>query len=398
MPHSHVRRRLLALATAAMCVVALLPGQSAVAAPADPAALPLSQRALPESCAPRLAEASREAAGKGGTGTCVEMGKLNRATAPADAASGGAGTTAVTCGNGAWAMARFGACATAPVRLYVYLVPSGALVGIIDMTATFMADLGSIDGRPRYNVTVRATALAGQVLGTLITHEGYCEYGCNGFTGGSAYRFDYVGAQANFLLNAAPGATAPGAVHTAQMMLYFWFVNAAWSPPASNAVGASSPQFRCDNAVPGLNQPGCVYPSIRPVYTPSPANNSYRQHIQMALAHNLPRTLTRTTDSFNQTQNHNRACPGMHTAPAGYSCDEYPFQSTLQGAFTGGHAYGRTFSGCQISWVDIRQPGDSGGWNVCYIPAFENSSGGNELNRFYVNNRVINNDSFDVVV
>ncbi|MEO3746408.1 hypothetical protein [Plantactinospora sp. B5E13] len=388
-----VRRRLLALAAAVACAVALLPGRPASAAPADPA---LSHRSLPDSCAPELAKAATRATAGGGTAICVEMGELTREAAPTKTAPSGAGTTAVNCGNGAWEFARFGACATAPVTLYVFLVPSGALVGIIDMTTTFMADLGSIDGRPRYNVTVRATGLLGQVAGTYITHEGYCEYGCSGFTGGGTQRFDYVGAQANFILNAGTTATAPGAVHQASMMLYYYFLNATWNPQFSNAVGASSPEFRCDNAIPGWNQPGCVYPSVRPVYTPSPANGSYRQHIRMALEHNLPRILTRTTDSFDQTQNHNRACPGQYRAPDGYSCDEYPFRSTRQGAFTGGHTYGRTFSGCQVGWLDIRQPGDSGGWNACYIPAFENSSGGNELNRFYESNRVIHNDTFEV--
>ncbi|MEV4629486.1 hypothetical protein AB0J90_24805 [Micromonospora sp. NPDC049523] len=396
MPDSNVRRGLLALAAAVTCAVALLPAQPAAAAPDDPAALTLSQRALPAACAPVLAAAVQKTAGKGGTATCAEMGKPTRTTTPAQAAPDGAGT-AVTCGNGAWAVERFGACATVPLTLYVYLIPSGQLIGIIDMTATFMADLGSIDGRPRYNVTVRATTLLGQVIGTYVSHEGFCEYGCNGFTGGGLQRFDYVGAQANFILNAGTTATAPGAVHQARMKLGFWFLNATWTPPESNVVGASSLEFRCDNAVPGFNQPGCVYPSIRPVYRPSPANGSYVQHIRMALNHGVTGTLTRMTDPFNQTQNHNRACPGMYTAPDGYSCDEYPFRSTLQGAFTGGHSYGRTFAGCQIDWVQIRQPGDNGGWNVCYIPAFENSSGGNELNRFYESNRVIDNDVFQVV-
>ncbi|GIG90786.1 NucA/NucB deoxyribonuclease domain-containing protein [Plantactinospora endophytica] len=396
MPDSTVRRRLLALAATVACAVALLPGQPAAAAPpsVDPAVLRLAPEKPSESCAATLSRAAGAARGRAGTAPCVEMETLTRTTPTAAAEDN---SLAVNCGASAWEYDRRGACATAGLTLTVYHIPSGTPIGVIVMTTSFMVDLGGIDGRPRYNVTVRVTALAGAVIGTFILHEGYCEYGCSGFTGGSPRLVDYAGASANFILNAGTTATAPGAVHDASMMLYYWFANVAWTPQYSNAVGASSPRFRCDNAVPGLNEPGCVYPLIRPAYRPSPANGSYLRHLQLAINHyNMPRTLNRTTEEFDQTQNHRRACPGMHQPPGGYSCDEYPFQSTSQGAYTGGWPQGYTFDGCQIDWVPVRHVG-ADGWSVCYIPAFENSSGGNELNRFYVNNRVLNRDAFDVV-
>jgi hypothetical protein len=42
--------------------------------------------------------------------------------------------------------------------------------------------------------------------------------------------------------------------------------------------------------------------------------------------------------------------------------------------------------------------GDSGGYSACMIPAAENSNGGTDLNVFYIDNRVIDGDTFSVRV
>ncbi|WP_443742946.1 NucA/NucB deoxyribonuclease domain-containing protein [Streptomyces parvulus] len=97
-----------------------------------------------------------------------------------------------------------------------------------------------------------------------------------------------------------------------------------------------------------------------------------------------------------------RACPqaasGGYPRPADYSCDEYPFRSTWQGSFTGSLPQpapypGRTFSWCQISALPQNV---TDGWSACMIPAGQNSSAGSLLNRFYIENRVIERDAFRV--
>ena len=78
----------------------------------------------------------------------------------------------------------------------------------------------------------------------------------------------------------------------------------------------------------------------------------------------------------------------------GYSCDEYPFRSTYQGASTGGGT-GRTFDWCQIILLPTGVTGPNG-YSSCMIPVGENSSAGSLLNNFYVNFRVIDTDPFYV--
>jgi hypothetical protein len=106
--------------------------------------------------------------------------------------------------------------------------------------------------------------------------------------------------------------------------------------------------------------------------------------------------------------NRNVACPTgpSYPRPAGFTCDEYPFASTYQGAAA--QPYGRQFIiialnagtpfSCQVPWLSRRLAGDSGGYSACMIPAAENSLGGSDLQAFYIDNRVIELDTFSVKV
>ena len=87
------------------------------------------------------------------------------------------------------------------------------------------------------------------------------------------------------------------------------------------------------------------------------ANLAFRQHFLSAQASGLPgspRTgaLHRTQDNALMNLNGATACPSLSSAPwllrpTSYSCDEYPFRSTYEGAAAGGTA--RTYSWCQIA-------------------------------------------------
>jgi hypothetical protein len=123
------------------------------------------------------------------------------------------------------------------------------------------------------------------------------------------------------------------------------------------------------------------------------------RHIQEAQWSGLPGApggspLTRLTDGGLQELNRTFACPGHYPRPPGRSCDEYPFASTWQGAYTSGSsAHARTQSWCQVD-----EPVTTGpyGWSVCMIDDWQNSAGGGALGNWFVANRVISGDPFYV--
>ncbi|MDI6105130.1 hypothetical protein QLQ12_41755 [Actinoplanes sp. NEAU-A12] len=145
----------------------------------------------------------------------------------------------------------------------------------------------------------------------------------------------------------------------------------------------------------------CVIPDYEPPWDVNATNRpTFIRHMQSAEASGLRgfypggTPLTRLTDAGLRDQNGNTACPDRVNwpRPPGHSCDEYPFRSTHQGAFTGGGS-GRTFDWCQITALPTGITGPNG-YSSCMILAGENSSAGGLLNSFYINNRVIENDAF----
>lgn len=160
--------------------------------------------------------------------------------------------------------------------------------------------------------------------------------------------------------------------------------------------------LRCDNAVPGISYAGCDFNDDVPYIEYKAATYpTLVQHIQAAQESGLPGgldtyPLTRTTDPATRSANRSVACPSTYTRPSGYSCDEYPFASTYEGAsaYPGG---GRTFPWCQISQLPQDVSGDEG-YSSCMINATENSSGGSALNsQLYVPYRIIDADAFNVL-
>ncbi|MFK4101503.1 hypothetical protein ACI2L1_15760 [Streptomyces sp. NPDC019531] len=152
--------------------------------------------------------------------------------------------------------------------------------------------------------------------------------------------------------------------------------------------------------LPGLRagqrrQPQRLLPELR---TPHPGAQA--SGLPGAYPNGTP--LTRLTDAALRQSNGDTACPqassGGYPRPTGYSCDEYPFRSTWQGAFTSATPPnpGRTFDWCQISALPQGVTGPNG-WSACMIPATENSNAGSQdLRVFYNDNRVIEQDPFFV--
>ncbi|MBO2447119.1 hypothetical protein J4573_08475 [Actinomadura barringtoniae] len=84
--------------------------------------------------------------------------------------------------------------------------------------------------------------------------------------------------------------------------------------------------------------------------------------------------LHRTTDRRIRDANFRKSCPRSLPRPTGKSCDEYPFQSTLEGA--------------------SRNPR----YTSAMINARHNTNAGRKLNSFYVANRILNRDAFWVTI
>ncbi|WP_145735788.1 NucA/NucB deoxyribonuclease domain-containing protein [Saccharopolyspora dendranthemae] len=150
------------------------------------------------------------------------------------------------------------------------------------------------------------------------------------------------------------------------------------SAPSEPAVYASEP-VRCDTATPNAAA-GCVLSRFTPTLTYTHARNGeLAAHVADAQASGLPGSplhspLTRQTDPELITKNRAVACPSSRPRPPGDECDEYPFASTNQGAFLG-EGYSRRM-----------------------ILKEDNRQGGTELAVFYLDNRVINFDPFNVEV
>lgn len=162
---------------------------------------------------------------------------------------------------------------------------------------------------------------------------------------------------------------------------------------------------RCDTgAVPGLKNTGCVHPDYYPplVYALSGPYPTLAQHIIAAQISGLPGAygsgtyLNRLVNETLQDKNRATACPAGRTNrySANWSCDEYPFASTTQGAFTGGGAP-RTFPWCGVRNVPTSVFGPDG-YSVCGINYDDNTKGGSALGTFYQFYRIIDNDRFSV--
>ncbi len=120
--------------------------------------------------------------------------------------------------------------------------------------------------------------------------------------------------------------------------------------------------------------------------------------------------LHRLTDSVLINKNGSKACPtGVAWSPRPqtpfvHQCDEYPFRSTKEGAYTGG-GRARTFDWCQVTLRPVVEgPSGTGsstggfgpGYSICMIDQEQSVAAGNMLGTFYLDNRIIDNDEFYV--
>ncbi|BCJ48466.1 hypothetical protein GCM10010168_76080 [Actinoplanes ianthinogenes] len=153
-------------------------------------------------------------------------------------------------------------------------------------------------------------------------------------------------------------------------------------------------KHRCERELPETpSDGGCVFDEVQPELVLSKAATSdHRRHAEFVEEAQLttpdhygarhigldPQPLQRMADKDRKAKNYQASCGNFVKDPAvpNDSCDEYPYQSTYQGANEIGRA--RTAVG--------------------HVPLGENSKGGTRLQNFYLANRVIDGDKFWVTV
>lgn len=162
--------------------------------------------------------------------------------------------------------------------------------------------------------------------------------------------------------------------------------------------------IRCDYETPNA-QAGCVNAYHTPTKNYSASLfPAFAQHVEAAQGTGLAGTpangpLHRLIDRTKIALNGAKACPpggdrSWLPRPYLHECDEYPFRSTQEGAYTGGGA-ARTHSWCQIT---LRSTGSIGptGFSICMIPKEQNRKAGDQIAAFYRDNRMLDNDPFYV--
>ncbi|THG34522.1 hypothetical protein E6C70_09715 [Glaciibacter flavus] len=191
---------------------------------------------------------------------------------------------------------------------------------------------------------------------------------------------------------------APGVISTG-----FGLWSLHLQSPGYNEGYLNSPQFtfRCDNTL-KKQSAGCVTPDYVPgMFVPDV--NTWTHHLALASASGLrgfseALPIHFLQDQAAQSRNRKQACKGNNLpAPAGYTCDEYPFASVYEGAnSTAAKAAGpRSFAGCYFA--DSESFGLDG-FSHCMINGVENTAGGHSTATFYLKQRIIDGDGFYVIL
>lgn len=370
-----------------------------VAAGTTFAVSPVTAAAAPGKVAP--APGCTASGAPDGTMGCLRLGvsppaSVRTTAAPAAAPAG--------CGDGAWAnMSRFAMCKATGGVYQVILAEGGTVVGEIYFNYSSMVTLSARDLRWTQSFEYSPTYAWG-LLGTpTLWSVPDCMFYCT-LVGGNPP----TGSPLNNLSGSATFTSTrlPGQVWGARSDWGFWIVNPATLNKVTPTLWANYPGHRCDDALPGGSE-GCANQDFVPTLeVPESRYPMYAFHIRHAInTTNLPSQLTRTTNSAVIDANRSTSCPTgpSYPRPAGHTCDEYPFASTTQGAVANPAGFTFNFDTkrlgrlvCQVPWLTEHRSTTNRGHSVCMIPAAQNSLGGSDLQSFFLDNRVIDRDNFNV--
>ncbi|BCJ68438.1 NucA/NucB deoxyribonuclease domain-containing protein [Polymorphospora rubra] len=308
------------------------------------------------------------------------------------------------CGNGNWVnMSRFVMCKSGGGLYQVIVAQGGSVVGEIYFNYSSMVTLQARDLRWTQSFEYSPVRAWG-VLGTpTLWSVPDCMFYCS-IVGGNPP----TGSALSVLSGSATFTSPrlPGQYWGSRSDWGFWFVNPATVNQVTTTLWTNYPGHRCDDALPG-GTAGCANQDFVPTLdVPESRYPMYASHIRHAIrTTNLPSQLTRTTNSAVIDANRNTSCPTgpSYPRPAGYTCDEYPFASTAQGAAANPAGFTFNFNTnrlgrllCQVPWLTEHRSTTNRGHSVCMIPTAENSLGGSDLQSFFLDNRVIDRDNFNV--
>lgn len=401
-------RRIILAAAVGLVPAVVTPVPAAAAAPPPQPA----QSAPEQTCDQVLKQAQRAvlASGKSGTVPCTRRVSSSMMAPGASTEA----TTEAYCGSGSWSYTRKSSClgAASYVTDVITIPDEGVpyLSGQIWHTLTIENVTSGVSSRWTSRITITIGVMWGTVSGSSVFASAECGANCglvgSGFDGGLILSGYQRGGTAQF----STTSYGLGTIWRAWSNWRWWFSNPGWLPTTSPSAVIAGPAHRCDEAVGILGSIGCVFDNVVPIHEIGRTRwPKYARHIELAINFGLPRVLTRTQISAQQEANRNIACPSSKTPANGWSCDEYPYASTKEGAANPMHPYGRTFqilnwnSGyppffCGIGWLNPRQLGDSLGYSVCGIPLEENRGSGTDLGLFYIDNRVLHDDRFEVKI
>lgn len=291
-----------------------------------------------------------------------------------------------------------------------------ASVSIVNWMYTYSDDVTFTQ-----HMMVQVGSTVGDTAGLSIAGSGFQCQGINcqpAKTSFSRQLIDRKGAQANAYLTARwgapPGAPARGTQIKLSTVMEWVALNRQGN--STEPEYERAPVVRCDHALPGPTRPGCIIPEVLPVmlYKLKGPYPELAKHIAAAQKSGLPgaysakgqkaTVLFRLTDGKKITKNRDRSCPtgrGSYPRPPGKTCDEYPFASTYQGAWTANpstspSALRRTFSWCSLPSAVPKNRTGKKGYSICMINGKQNTDGGRALDNFYVDQRVLEKDAFQV--
>ncbi|GIH03850.1 hypothetical protein Rhe02_19170 [Rhizocola hellebori] len=295
--------------------------------------------------------------------------------------------------TGWWASGRRDACSHQQFDIVVVEIPTGIVVGTANMHAILEM---SASGATWYSTigmwvwshtgTGFPEIVTGNLVGCVV---------CNGSGSIVQTGIDTWRGTGSFQAGVTPGSIHRG-------LGGYWALtigSSKWTRPLLTSLGLAA--YRCDNVI-GNRLPGCVFGNIPGYAWFSYARNPwFVWHFTQAQLSGLPGRiasgtyLTKLDDPLLVDRNGSMACPPSTVLPrpAGYQCDEYPFRSTREGAYTSGAIQARSIAGCQMP--DPPQTGPNG-WSRCFIPAAQNSSAGGLLGAFYSDERILDGDKFQV--
>jgi len=373
------RNRFLAAVVGASAALALLPLTPGVASASDAAPSPTAAAAAAASAAGFPLSRTLPESASVPACTMAGAGKILCASAaPTQTAAPQIALAALSCVADKVHRNRHESCGAFGVRITLFQVPSGKVLGTANVAVVYAATLSASSRSWNMPMAIEMTSASAALrVGTVADTAIACRGGCIGpAIWVAALRVGVVDRH-TFVIRAPGSAT----ITTTQSPLVIFT-----HPAAENTAPVTFANLgpaRCDSvAFKGTS--GCVFSDVIAEYVLHKTGqnvNAVAAHIQTAqrtkphhfgLMGHSP--LTRSTSQSVQNANRRKACGGVRV-PKGMQCDEYPFAATNQGA--------------------AFFPADN---STFPVPAAQNQAEGARRVNMYRTERVINGDKYWVII